>query len=275
MDFRADLHVHSYYSDGNKSPEELLHLAKETNLSGLSITDHDTIEAYSKNLFNLAEKLDLKLITGVEISSELNKETVHILGYNFDVNCLEFKEFLNEVQKKRKLRNLEIIKKLNEKKIEISEKELDELTHRKNISHTIVGRVHIAYLMYEKGYVDTIQEAFDSYIHDEGPCYVKGFKFSPAQIIDKIHLAKGKAVLAHPNLIKSRHVINALFKFPFDGIEAYYGKLIPKYEKKWIEFAKKHNLLITGGSDFHGDIRPHITLGCSWVDEETFNQLIK
>lgn len=275
MEFRVDLHVHSYYSDGNKSPEDLLHLAKESNLSGLSITDHDTIQAYSKELFDLAKKLEIILISGVEISSELNKETVHILGYNFDINSLEFKHFLSLIQERRKLRNLEILKKLNQMKILITEQELNEYTHKKNIAQTIVGRVHIAQLMLEKGYVSNIQKAFDDYIHDEGPCFVKGFKFPPDQIIDQIHKAKGKAVLAHPNLIKSRNTINNLLKFPFDGIEAYYGKLIPAYEKKWIELAHKNNLLITGGSDFHGDIRPYVTLGCSWVDEETLNKLLK
>ncbi len=274
MDFRADLHVHSYYSDGNMSPEEILLLAKKINLSGISITDHDTIEAYSDNLFDLAKKLEIKLVTGVEISSELNDETVHILGYNVDINSRDLRQFLNEVQKKRRIRNCEILKKLKEKKIEISEEELNIFAHKKNIAQTIIGRVHIAQLMFEKGYVNSIQKAFDDYIQDDGPCYVKGYKFLPTLIIDQIHQAKGKAVLAHPNLIKSKNVINNLLKLALDGIEGYYGKIFPVYEKKWIELAKKHNLLITGGSDFHGDIRPYITLGCSWVDEETFNKLI-
>lgn len=275
MDFRADLHVHTYFSDGNMSPEEIIKLAKEINLSGISITDHDTIDAYSNELFALAKKLEIRLITGVEISSEFNNETVHILGYNFDFNSSKLKQFLNEVQKRRKLRNIEILKKLNEKKIDISEKELDEFTRNRNIAQTIVGRVHIAQLMYEKGYVESIQKAFDDYIQDEGPCFVKGYKFLPNQIIEQIHLAKGKAILAHPNLIKSRAVINNLLKLPFDGLEAYYGKLFPAYEKKWIGIAKAHNLLISGGSDFHGDIRPYVTLGCSWVDEETLEKLLK
>jgi 3',5'-nucleoside bisphosphate phosphatase len=274
MDFRADLHIHSYYSDGNLSPEEILLLAKKISLSGLSITDHDTIEAYNDELFDLAKKLELKLITGVEISSELDGENVHILGYNFDRNNVEFRQFLNEVQKKRTLRNSEIIKKLNQKKIEISEEELYAFAQKKNIAQTIIGRVHIAYLMFEKGYVNSIQKAFDDYIQDEGPCFVKGFKFSPDQIITQIHQAKGKAVLAHPNLLKSKKVIDKILKFSFDGIEVYYGKLFVGYEKRWLDVAKKNNLLITGGSDFHGDIRPYVTLGCSWVDEETFKKLL-
>lgn len=275
MDFRVDLHVHSYYSDGNMSPEDILRLAKQINLSGISITDHDTIAAYSKKLFDLAKELDLLLIPGVEISSELNYETVHILAYNFDLKSSQFKAFLTEVQKRREIRNSEILKKLNQKNIKISESELLEFTHKKNIPQTIVGRVHIAQIMFEKGYVSSIQKAFDEYIHDDGPCYVKGFKFLPIQIIEQIHLAKGKAVLAHPNLIKGRAVINNLLKLPFDGLEAYYGKLFPSFEKKWLDIAKEKNLLITGGSDFHGDIRPYVTLGCSWVDKPTLEKLLQ
>jgi len=275
MDFRADLHIHSYFSDGTMSPEEILYLAKENNLAGLSITDHDTIEAYTKELFDLAKKMEIRLIRGVEISSELNDEAVHILAYNFDVDNLIFKEFLNEVQKKRRLRNIGILKKLNEKKIQISEEELNNFTHKNNIAQTIVGRVHIAQLMVEKGYVNSFQKAFEFYLQDKGPCYVRGFKFLPNKIIDEIHKINGKAILAHPNLIKNKQVINNLLNLPFDGLEAYYGKLIFSQEQKWVEIAKKHNMLITGGSDFHGNIRPYITLGCSWVNEENFNNLIK
>lgn len=275
MDFKADLHIHSYFSDGKMSPEEILYLAKSKNLSGLSITDHDSIEAYSAKLFDLAKSLKLKLVPGVEISSELSGETVHILGYNFDVNSFEFKNFLNEIQIKRKLRNTEIIKKLNENGIKITEEELDQLAHARNIAKTTVGRLHIAQLLFEKGYAASIQKAFDDYIEDDGPCYVRGFKFLPDRVIDEIHKAKGKAVLAHPNLVKSRPVIEKLLKCDFDGIEAYYGNLLANYEKKWIKLAEEHDLLITGGSDFHGDVKPYISLGCSWVDEDTFNKLVE
>jgi predicted metal-dependent phosphoesterase TrpH len=275
MSFRADLHIHSYFSDGTNSPEEILYLAKNINLSGISITDHDTIDAYTDDLFKLAKSLNIRLIPGVEVSSELNDINVHILGYNFDLSSQKFRDFLKEIQKKRKLRNTQILQKLKEKNIDISEKELYEFATKKNIAQTIIGRVHIARLMYEKGYVPSMQKAFDYYIEDNGPCYVKGYKFSPKQVIDQIQLAKGKAVLAHPNFIKNKIVINKLLELNFDGLEAYYAKLQPSQEKKWVEVAKRHGLIITGGSDYHGEIRPYITLGCSWVDEDRFNHLLK
>ncbi|NGX63863.1 MAG: hypothetical protein KR126chlam6_01281, partial [Candidatus Anoxychlamydiales bacterium] len=144
----------------------------------------------------------------------------------------------------------------------------------KNVSKTTVGRVHIAQLMCEKGYVKNLNEAFSLYIKDKGVCYVSGEKFSPKEVIDQIHKANGKAVLAHPSVIQSRKVINNLLEHEFDGIEVYYAKLFATEEKRWQKIADKHSLIATGGSDFHGENKPYLSLGCSWVNEETFNKLI-
>jgi len=274
MELRADLHVHSYYSDGTLSAEDILYLAVEKKLFAISITDHDTICAYSDNLFKLASKLNIKLITGVEISSLIDNESVHILGYNFDYDFEDFINFLKKVQEIRVNRNLEILKKLKEKKIDISEEELNAFAKKNNILAVSVGRVHIAQLMYEKGYVQSVQMAFDRYIKDGGPCYVFKYKYTPSQIINKIHQAKGKAILAHPSFIKSQKIIDKLLSMPFDGIEVYYAKLLPHQEKKWLEIARGKKILITGGSDFHGENKPFIDLGCSWIDKENLDKLI-
>jgi predicted metal-dependent phosphoesterase TrpH len=274
MDFRADMHMHSYFSDGTNSPEELLYLAKEKNLSAISITDHDTIDAYDDNLFELAKKLNIKLVVGSEISSQLFNTTVHILAYGIDLYSKSFKKFLKELCEKRRDRNIKILEKLRKNNIDISENDLIEYSNKTNISKTVLGRVHIAKLMVEKGYVKTINEAFDEFIKDDGPCFVMGDRFTPKEVIDQIHMANGKAVLAHPNIIKSRKVIDALLELDFDGIEVYYAKLYSVHERKWLKIAQKKNLIATGGSDFHGSVKPFITLGCSWVDEKTFNKII-
>ena len=266
--------MHSYFSDGTNSPEELLYLAKEKNLSAISITDHDTIDAYDDNLFEIAKKLNISLIVGSEISSQLFNTTVHILAYGIDLQSKSFKEFLKELWEKRRDRNIKILEKLLIKNIDISEKDLIEYCKKTNISKTVIGRVHIAKLMIEKGYVKTINEAFDEFIKDDGPCFVMGDRFTPKEVIDQIHMAKAKAVLAHPNIIKKSKVIDALLEHDFDGIEVYYSKLYPMHEKKWLKIAQKKNLIATGGSDFHGSVKPFITIGCSWVDEETFNKII-
>lgn len=275
MDFRADLHVHSFFSDGTLSPEEILYLAKEQDLSAISITDHDTIDAYSDGLFEIAKKLNIKLVLGVEISSQLFGSTVHILAYNFDITSKSFNNFLIQLWERRQNRNILILEKLKEKNIEIFENELYEFGRKKNIPKTTIGRVHIAKIMIDKGFVKSIKEAFDNYLKDDGPCFVMGERFSPKEIIDQVHIADGKAVLAHPNLIKKSKTINALLELNFDGIEVFYAKLNPFDERKWLKIAEKKAFIPTGGSDFHGSIRPYIELGCSWVNEETFNKIIK
>jgi hypothetical protein len=266
--------MHSTFSDGTMSPEELLYLAKEKKLDGLSITDHDTILAYDDKLFELAKKLDLLLIPGVEISSEYKDYNVHILSYNFDINSKELNLFLKDIIEKRDDRNNEILKKLKTKDIHISFDELNSFAKEKNILRTSIGRVHIALLMKEKKYVKNMQEAFDLYIKDSASCYVKGFKYKPDHIIDVIHKANGKVSLAHPSFLKKRKLILEILDQGFDAIEVYYARLFLTEEKRYLDIAKNKNLLITGGSDYHGSIKPYLSLGSSWINEIELNKLI-
>lgn len=270
MEFRADLHCHSTFSDGDLSPEQLLHLAKKNGLSAISITDHDTIEGYNEAIFSLAKELEIELLTGVEISSSYEGETVHILGYGFDIHSLVLRSFLEKVKTRRHERNLAILNKLAKNKIFISE---EDLYKDKENSKITIGRPHIAQLMVDKGYVKDFKAAFNSYLKDGACCFVTGERYSPKEIIDLLHQVSCKAVLAHPDQIIRAGAVNELLTLPFDGIEAYYGKIMPEKEQRWIKVAKKKGLLITGGSDFHGQSKPFITLGCSWVSKECFDLL--
>lgn len=264
MDFKADLHTHSTFSDGSLSPRQLLHLAKEKQLSALSITDHDNINAYDNTLFEIAQTLNIELLAGVEISSSYKNETVHILGYNFDYHSNALKEFLNEAQQKRTNRNSQILEKLKKHNIFIDESFLKS---------KVLGRVHIAQEMIKKGYVKTIQEAFDKYLKDHGPCYVAGEKLIPEQIIQMLHSIKAKAVLAHPHQISKNNLILELLNLPFDGIEVYYGNKNPQLENYLLKIAIQRGLIITGGSDFHGDIKEHLPLGSRWTPKEYYERL--
>lgn len=128
--------------------------------------------------------------------------------------------------------------------------------------------------MIKKGYVQSVQEAFHLYIGENKPCYAPGVsKYTVEKTIEKIHEAKGLAVIAHPHLIEDGKIVNALLSMPFDGIEGYYARFSPEQEERWIKVGKRKGWLITGGSDFHGEIKPNNPLGCSWVGEETFNVL--
>lgn len=270
--FRADLHCHSVCSDGSDTPLELLLLAKKVELSGLSITDHDTIEAYTPELFYSAQEIGIQLLPGVELSTELGDQTIHILGYGFDLASAPFLSFLEEMQRRRNERNRLILQKLAAKNIIVTEDELATLV-TDGIKKTI-GRPHIASIMQKKGYVRAIQDAFTYYLSEGTPYYVPGFKFTPSDAIQVIHEAKGKAVLAHPHFIQKGKLLNTLLSLPFDGIECYYGSLLKHQEKPWVKIATDRNWIATGGSDYHGQFRPRVNLGSSWIEEATFKQLV-
>lgn len=266
---RADCHSHTLHSDGTLSAIALLDLAKEKNLSGLSITDHDTLDAYATAL-PYAQAIGLTLLPGIEISASLNKTNIHVLGYAFHPQNPALQDFCGELQKKRRQRNAEICDKLKRCKIEIY---LEELSDR--FPGSIIGRPHIAALMVEKGLVSSSEKAFKRYLGSKGRAYVADSQTTVEEAISLIQQAGGLAVLAHPHFIKEKNIINALLAMPFDGIEAYYGRLGPKQEAPWIREAEKRNWLVTGGSDFHGGKKTYQSLGCSFTPEATFSFLQK
>lgn len=267
---RVDLHCHSTFSDGTLTPMELLDQAHELGLQGISITDHDTVEAYNSELFDQAGKLGLILIPGIEISSTFHGANVHILGYGYDLKDMKFRTFIEKIQKKRIARNQAMLKKLADQGMPIEESELTE-----NVFGThVIGRPHIAQMMVKKGYVESFEKAFELFIKDDACCYVSGEKFSSEEVILQIHKAKGKAVLAHPHLIKNSTLTARLLKLQFDGIEGYYGSMPAHIEKKWIQAGKERGWIVTGGSDFHGWIKPHIQLGASWIDGTVVDQIL-
>jgi hypothetical protein len=259
-DFRADLHCHTTCSDGSDSPLEILHKAKRASLQGLSITDHDTIDAYTPEFFALAETLSLRILPGVEISAEHEGISVHVLGYGFDLKSPSFLTFLSEMRSQRAKRNQEILKKLAAKKMRLDEA---EFSHR-----AMYGRPHIAAKLVEKGYVGSFQEAFELYLKEGASCYVPGFHASVVDAVKQIRLGGGKAVLSHPHFYKSRSLLSC----SFDGIECYYAYFPKEVAKPWLELAKKRGWIATGGSDYHGTIKNN-RLGSSWVNEEIFNAL--
>lgn len=268
QEFRADIHCHTTCSDGSDTPIELLRLAKAAGLNGLSITDHDTIDAYTPELFEEAKKLEIALLPGVEVSSELDEQSVHILGYGYDLKDPGLSRFLILMQERRTERNQAILKKLAAKGMPITEEELKAFATERTI-----GRPHIAQLMVMKKYVQTPRDAFEYYLKEGAACYASGIKYSPKEVIEAIHQAKGKAVLAHPHFIKKGNFLKKLLNLRFDGLECHYAKLDKSLERPWLKLAKERNLIPTGGSDYHGQIKPHIPLGCSWVGEAIFNRL--
>ena len=268
MTFRADLHCHTTCSDGTYTPELLIQLAKKVGLSGLSITDHDTIDAYETAIPE-AKKLGILLGTGVEFSSLFKHLSVHILAYGVSLNSESLHAFCARHQERRTQRNQRILDKLTARKMPITADELIQ----DNLQSKTIGRPHIAKLMIKKGYVKTIKEAFTTYIGDGKSCFDEGESFSVEETINLIHEAGGKAFLAHPHLLHNAKATRELLELPFDGIECHYAKFTPDIEKQWVKAAQSKGLLMSGGSDFHGEDKHYLPLGSSWVDEASFRKI--
>jgi predicted metal-dependent phosphoesterase TrpH len=266
--FRADLHCHSTCSDGNLTPIELIALAQKLGLQGLAITDHDTVEAYAITA-STAQAADIKLLTGVEFSTVHAGQTVHILAYAYAPESAAIHELCQRHRQRRLQRNSAILDCLAQNKMPLT---LDDV-QKEALPGAMLGRPHIALAMQRKGYISQVREAFQLYIGDHASCYVQGMGISTAETIDIIHSSQAYVVLAHPHLLPAGNLAHELLKMPFDGIEAYYGNLNPAQHKRWLQLAEKHNLFTTGGSDFHGAIRPHVALGCSWTQAPVFEHL--
>lgn len=271
--FRADLHCHSNRSDGNLTPQQLIDLACKKNLNGLSITDHDTIEAYQEAI-PTAQSKQLPIISGVELSCFHRQTSVHILGYSFDLNSKIMNDFCAHHKKRRENRLEAILDCLKAIQMPLTINEVLQSSNSLTPPHSI-GRPHIAQAMINKGYVNTLKEAFNLYLGEGRSCYVAGEIYSVEETIHLIHQSCGLAVIAHPHLVSDPKILQDLLQMDFDGIEGYYARFPQTAHDRWIKIGAKKGWIITGGSDFHGIIKPAIDLGSSWVNEETFSILFR
>lgn len=260
MDKIIDLHTHSSASDGSMTPEELVAYAKLKGLAAIALTDHDTVDGV-KNALDEGERIGVEVIPGIEISVEYKPE-MHILGlFPEKDKYVKIKEELNAIKTGRELRNKKIINRLNELDVDITEEEVKKLA-----IGDIVGRPHIARVLVAKGYARSIDDAFDKYLSKEGLAYFKRFELKPKDGIRAIRRAGGIPVLAHPVYLKQTYdqldkLIPELKEYGLIGIEAYYSEHSNEDTGKFLRLAIKHNLLATGGSDFHGSFKSGIELG--------------
>ena len=247
----VDFHMHSIYSDGVKSPEELLRLALECKLSMMALTDHDEIDGI-KALRTAQEQLDpektIKIINGCEFSADYKDKSIHILGYRFDETNKELRDFIEYFKSKREERIDEIIRRCNNVGYFISK---DELL-KKFPKTQAYGRPHIGQLLIDGGYAKDINDVFKGILRKDSPCYVPKVKVEVPYIIDIIHKAGGLAVMAHPKLVSSDEYVVEMLAYDFDGMEVYHTKHNDDDVKRYKTLAIKHNLFITGGSDYHG-----------------------
>ena len=254
-----DLHLHSTHSDGTLTPAELVKMAANKKLIALSITDHDTISGTEEAVAS-GNACGVAVISGLELSVVHGTRYFHLLGYGFDWHDKGLNRGLTLLQRSRSKRNLEILAKLKEQGINISP---DELKAESGEGQT--GRPHVASLLVKKGIVRTMDQAFYNYLKKDGCAYVSRFIYTAEEAIEIIHRAGGVTSLAHPvqlgySLNGLPELLCELKKFGLDGVETYYPTQKGKLRKKLSELALRFDLLETGGSDYHGSIRPGTTM---------------
>ena len=247
---KVDFHNHSTSSDGFLSPSQMVDRAKENDVMYFALTDHDTVSGLIEAKERCSE-VGINFIPGIELSTEYNNESIHVLGFFKDNSYTnpELIKYLNELETARLLRAKKMITKLKEKfNIEIS---YENVLKR---SKGIIARPHIAYEIIEQGYPYDLEYIFNNFIGRGCDAYVPTFKLPTKDGIALLKKYNALAFLAHPVLIKNSS-IEELLKFDFDGIEAIYYQNTKDDERRLINIANSHNLLISAGSDCHGNIK--------------------
>lgn len=238
----VDLHMHTNCSDGLYSPEELTAMAVKANIQVMAISDHDTVAAYTQSHSFAA---GVRVIPAIEMSSEYKGEDVHILGYYIQTDNQAIQEYCGQFKRRRQLRAMEIVQKCKQLGYEMDSTEIEAILAKGGT----IGRPHIARMLVQKGYFQTVRDVFDKLLYHGGPAYVPYQRKTIEECIEIIHQAGGWAVLAHPGLIHKG--LHDVLQRPFDGLEVYH----PQNKEQWptyLQIAKEHHWYVSGGSDFHG-----------------------
>jgi hypothetical protein len=260
-----DLHIHSTASDGSLTPPQILKEALALGLAAISITDHDTLAGARKAL-DAGIPEGIHFVTGVEVSASAPTQfpisgSMHLLGYNIRLDDPDLNRELAKLQEARANRNPEIVRLLNRLGFEISYESLAAACDGQ------LSRPHIARHMVERGYVSSVDEAFDTYLSQGRPAYVDKYRIDWRRAIEVIHNAGGVAVLAHPCLLDlpdagmMEALVVLLKSHGLRGIEVFYPEHSPTQTQQYQALAHTHGLLMTGGTDFHGALNPQLQMG--------------
>jgi predicted metal-dependent phosphoesterase TrpH len=252
-----DLHSHTNESDGTFSPAELIAEARRVGVRTLGITDHDTFAGFDQAA-PVAHQAGVEVVAGIELSTKLHGQSVHLLGYFLHEGGLdEFRAWVLEMQASRRDRNVRLVARLRELGVEIT---LEEAQAR---GRGMTGRPHFAQLLLEKGYVGSLQQAFDDYLDESAKGYVYRHEPQFAEGVARIRRSGGIASLAHPIRVKGdiAALLPELSGAGLNAIEAYHSDHSPEDTRSYLELARRYGLLTTGGSDFHGAVKPGVELG--------------
>ncbi|MBA7499699.1 5'-3' exoribonuclease [subsurface metagenome] len=268
---KVDLHMHSTASDGRLTPEDVVRKSAENGLTVIALTDHDTVDGIAPALVAAKAFPWLKVIPGIEISTDFPGGEVHVLGYFIDYTDPEFAARLERMRHSRRGRAQGMIAKLRDLGIHIEWQQVLEIAGSGSI-----GRPHIAQAMLDKGYIASIKEAFTKYIGRGGPAYVEREKITPVEAVKLILRTKGLPVLAHPLTISDPEAMVVELKAAgLVGIEAYYNGYTADEISRLVNLADKYGLIASGGSDYHGlDVSRETMIGGVDVPIKSAEQLM-
>lgn len=242
----ADLHLHTHFSDGTFSPEELVLYAQKNGLSCIALTDHDTVEGCARVAAACAN-VRMEFLPGAELTAEHADTEVHILGYFLDTQNQTLLEKISIFQAQRQNRIHEMCAALNKAGVPLKAESVFALANCKS-----PGRPHVARTLVKEKLIGTLDEAFERFLKKGRPAWVPKTKMSALESIALIHEAGGLAVMAHPGLNRTDDIIPALVEAGLDGIECFHTKHSTVMAERYLEIAEKYSLLVTGGSDCHG-----------------------
>jgi 3',5'-nucleoside bisphosphate phosphatase len=243
----VDLHSHTTASDGTLAPRELVALAARHGVRVLAVTDHDSTAGLAEASAAAAEYPGLTIVPGIEINCDVEGAEIHVLGYFLDLEAEWFREFLRERRAERAARIHRILARLAELGMFIDAAEVFAL-----VKEGSAGRPHVAQAMVHRGYVRSVREAFDRFLHAGGPARAPRRTLAPEDAIAVIRRARGVPVLAHPGLANRDAMIGALVEAGLHGIESYYPEHSAAQTQVYLDLCRRHRLVATGGSDFHG-----------------------
>ena len=243
-DVLVDLHLHSTFSDGRYTPTQLVEEAAAKGLAVIALTDHDSWNGVTEAQ-GAAAKRGVRVIAGVELGTQYEDDSVHILAYHVDMGCQALHAKMDEMRHGRERRLEKMLAKLASLGYYVEVEACDP-------KNRAVGRPHVAKALVAKGYFNTVQEVFDVLLHRGGPAYVPQPKLAPDEAVALIHQAGGIAVLAHPSELSDGSLPERLLRsVPFDGLEVYHPSADAEAQTRWLRLAKELGLMVGGGSDFH------------------------
>jgi hypothetical protein len=259
---RADLHLHSTKSDGSCQPGELVEAAAKADLKAIAVADHDSVQAVEQTQ-EIARDFGIYVVPAVEMTAYSRGDSgkreyeIHLLGYFVDPTDPDFLRNLQDLKDVRTDRIKKMVSKLRELGLDFSPEDVFQ-----HVDDGSAGRVHVAQELVRQGVVSDIKDAFNRYLAEDKPAYVAKKRLTPSEAIRLIHEAGGVAVLAHPGAGETlRDTLDELEEAGLDGIEVHYPGHSPEQEAWWLDAARKLDLVVTGGSDFHGEAKPHIRIG--------------